>query len=214
MKFFLPLLHFLLNIGYFGPLLMGVLDSSFLVLPFGNDLLVVGLVAHNHHGIPLYVLSAACGSTLGALALALVSRKLGEEGIARLAGQNKYDRLKNRIGSHAGPAIAIGGMAPPPFPFTMVIAAAAALDYSLWKLLAINFVTRACRFALLSWLAVKFGQQFMSIAKSKPFEYGMAIFIFLCVVGSAFSIWRWLRRSRGGRKGQSENQNQSQSRSK
>lgn len=198
MKFFLPLLHFVFSIGYFGPLLMGVLDSSFLVLPFGNDILVVGLVAHNHHGIPLYVLSAACGSTIGALLLALVSRKIGEEGISRLAGQKRYEKLKNRIGSHAGPAIALGGLAPPPFPFTMVIAAAAALDYSLWKLLAINFLTRACRFALLSWLALKFGQQVMAIAKSKPFEWGMAAFIFLCIVGSAYSLWRWFRHSRRG----------------
>jgi len=195
-KFFLPLLHFIFSIGYFGPFLMGILDSSFLVLPFGNDILVVGLVAHNHYGIPLYVLSAACGSTLGVFMLALVSRKIGEEGISKLAGQKRYEKLKNRIGSHAGPAIALGGLAPPPFPFTMVIAAAAALDYSLWKLLAINFVTRACRFALLSWLALKFGQQVLAIAKSKPFEWGMAAFIFLCIVGSAFSLWRWFRRSR------------------
>lgn len=196
MKFFLPLLHFIFSIGYFGPLLMGILDSSFLVLPFGNDILVVGLVAHNHHGIPLYVLSAACGSTIGVFLLALVSRKIGEEGISKLAGKKRYEKLKNRIGSHAGPAIALGGLAPPPFPFTMVIAAAAALDYSLWKLLAINFVTRACRFALLSWLALEFGQQVMAIAKSTPFEWGMAAFIFLCIVGSAFSIWRWFRHSR------------------
>ena len=79
----------------------------------------------------------------------------------------------------------------------MVIAAAAALDYPIWKLLAINFVSRASRFMLLSWLALKFGQQVLAIAKSKPFEWSMAVFIFLCVVGSAFSIWRWLRSSRG-----------------
>lgn len=196
MKFFLPLLHFLFEINYFGPLLMGVLDSSFLMLPFGNDLLVVGLVARNHHGIPWYVLSAACGSTIGALLLALVSRKIGEEGISKLAGKKKYDRLKNHIGSHAGPVIFIGGLAPPPFPFTMVIAAAAALDYSIWRLLSINFAARAIRFALLSWLALKFGKQVMAIAKSQPFEWGMAAFIFLCVVGSVFSLWRWFRRSR------------------
>ena len=196
MKFFLPLLHFIFSIGYFGPFLMGILDSSFLVLPFGNDILVVGLVAHNHHGIPLYVLSAACGSTMGVLMLALVSRKIGEEGISKLAGQKRYEKLKKRVGAHAGPAIALGGLAPPPFPFTMIIAAAAALDYSLWKLLAINFVTRACRFALLSWLALKFGQQVLAIAKSKPFEWGMAAFIFLCIVGSAYSLWRWFRKSR------------------
>jgi len=193
-KFFLPLLHFLFHINYFGPLLMGVLDSSFLMLPFGNDLLVVGLVAHNHRGIPWYVLSAACGSTLGALALALVSRKIGEEGISKLAGKKKYDRLKNHIGSHAGPVILLGGLAPPPFPFTMIIAAAAALDYPIWRLLTVNFLARATRFALLSWLAVTFGQQVLEIAKSKPFEWGMAAFISLCVVGSVFSLWRWFRR--------------------
>lgn len=194
MKFFLPLLHFLFHINYFGPLLMGVLDSSFLMLPFGNDLLVVGLVAHNHRGIPWYVLSAACGSTLGALALALVSRKIGEEGISKLAGKKKYDRLKNHIGSHAGPVILLGGLAPPPFPFTMIIAAAAALDYPIWRLLTVNFLARATRFALLSWLAVTFGQQVLEIAKSKPFEWSMAAFISLCVVGSVFSLWRWFRR--------------------
>lgn len=51
-------LHFLLHIGYFGPLVMGVLDSSFLILPFGNDLTVVGMVAHHHQGAGWYILSA------------------------------------------------------------------------------------------------------------------------------------------------------------
>lgn len=197
MKFLHPLLHFLFHIGYFGPLLMGVLDSSFLFLPFGNDLLVVGLVASHHHGAWLYVLAAACGSTLGVLVLALVSRKLGEEGIRKLAGEKQYNRLKDHIGKHAGPAIAIGGLAPPPFPFTMVIAAAAALDYSLWRLLVINFLARGARFAVLAWLAMRFGRQVLSIAKSSSFKWGVGIFIFLCVVGSAFSIWKWLRRTRG-----------------
>ncbi len=45
MKFPIVLFRFLFHIGYLGPLVMGVLDSSFLVLPFGNDLLIVGLVA-------------------------------------------------------------------------------------------------------------------------------------------------------------------------
>jgi membrane protein YqaA with SNARE-associated domain len=195
-KFFLPLLHFLFTIGYFGPFLMGVLDSSFLVLPFGNDLLVVGLVAQHHHLVWLYVLAAACGSTVGVLALALVSRKLGEEGIRKLAGQKKYERLKKRVGTHSGIAIAIGCLAPPPFPFTMVIAASAALGYSLWRLLAINFLARAARFTLLAWLALKFGHQVLAIAKSDPFKWSMGIFILLCLAGSAFSIWNWLRKSR------------------
>lgn len=197
MKFFRPLLHLLFHIGYFGPLLMGIMDSSFLMLPFGNDLVVVGLVARHHHGAPWYVLSAACGSTIGVFLLSLVSRKLGEEGLSRMMGKKRYDSLKNRIGKNSGIAVLLGGLAPPPFPFTMVIAAAAALGYSLWRILTINFLARAARFALLSWLAVRFGLQILAIAKSAPFEWAMGAFIFLCIAGSAFSIWRWMRHTRG-----------------
>jgi hypothetical protein len=34
-RFLRPLLHFIFHLGYFGPLVMGALDSSFLILPFG-----------------------------------------------------------------------------------------------------------------------------------------------------------------------------------
>ncbi len=196
MKYVMPLLQFILHLGYFGPLVMGVLDSSFLVLPFGNDLVVVGLVAQNHKGFPWYVLSAACGSTCGALLLALVARKLGEEGIQRFAGKRRYDKMKNRVGSHSGVAIALAGLAPPPFPFTTVIAGAAALKYPIWRLLTINFFARSVRFTLLSILALRFGRQILNVAKSTPFEWGMAVFIGLCTIASALSIVHWLRKPR------------------
>ena len=189
-------LYWIFSLGYFGPFVMGVLDSSFLVLPFGNDLVVIGLVAQHHHGVPWYVLSAACGSTVGACILALVARKVGEEGICRIAGQKRYDRLKNRVGTHSGLAVAIGGLAPPPFPFTMVIAAAAALKYPLWKLLSVNFCARALRFTLFSLLALKFGKQIIAIGKSAPFEWSMVGFIAVCLVATGFSVWHWLQKPR------------------
>ncbi len=194
MKFLRPLLHFIFHLGYFGPLVMGVLDSSFLILPFGNDLVVVGLVAAHPHGMVGYVLMAAVGSTLGALLLALVARKLGEEGIERFAGKRSLERVKNRVGKNAGVAVAIGGLAPPPFPFTTVIAGAAALGYPLWRIAVINFFARLTRFVLLSLLAMHYGRQVLRIAKSAPFEWTMGAFILLCAVGSGFSIAHWMRK--------------------
>jgi membrane protein YqaA with SNARE-associated domain len=195
-KLLSPLLSFLFHIGYFGPLVMGILDSSFLVLPFGNDLVVLGLVAQHPNGTPWYVLSAACGSTIGAAILAIVSRKLGEEGLRKIVGEKRYPKLKKRIGNHSAAAVAVAGLAPPPFPFTTVIAAVSAFDYSLWRILLINFVTRAARFTVLSVLAMKFGKQVLRIAQSAPFEWAMAVFIALCLVASGFSIWHWLRKPR------------------
>jgi membrane protein YqaA with SNARE-associated domain len=186
MKILAPLLHFIFGLGYFAPLVMGILDSSFLVLPFGNDLLIVVLVAHHHADAPWLILMAACGSTIGVLLLALVSQKLGEAGVSRIAGE-KF-------------AITVGALAPPPFPFTVVIAAVAALDYPIWRILIFNFIARAARFAIIAVLAIEFGRAVLRIAKSWPFELAVIIFIALCAIASVFSIWRWLRRSRDKKK--------------
>lgn len=193
-KILQPLLHLLLHLGYLGPFFMGVLDSSFLILPFGNDLLVVLLVARHPHSFVWYVLAAACGSTVGALLLALVARKLGEEGITKIAGKRRYDRLKSRLDRRAALAIAIGGIAPPPFPFTTVIAGTAALNYPIWRILTVNFFARAIRFTLLSLLAMRYGQQVLAVANSAPFKWSMGVFIALCLIASVFSIARWLKK--------------------
>jgi membrane protein YqaA with SNARE-associated domain len=193
MNFLSTLFGFLFRIGYLGPLVVGILDSSFLILPFGNDFVVVGLVAQHHEATPWYVLSAALGSTLGVLLLALVSRKLGEQGLRRIAGARRYETLSKRIKSHAGLAIAIGGLAPPPFPFTTVIAAVSALNYPLWRTLAINFVARLARFTLLALIALKFGSKVLLIAKSAPFEWAMTAFIAACLIASGYSVWKWLQ---------------------
>jgi membrane protein YqaA with SNARE-associated domain len=175
---------------------MGVLDSSFLILPFGNDFVVVGFVALHPRGVAGCVLAAACGSTLGALLLAVVARKLGAEGFARLAGKRRFDRLKKRMGDHAGIAVAIGGLAPPPFPFTTVIAAAAVLGYPLRRILIINFLARLVRFTLLALLAIRFGRQVTQVAQSEPFEWTMIVFIVLWILASGFSIAHWMRAPR------------------
>jgi membrane protein YqaA with SNARE-associated domain len=200
---FAPFLHFLFHVGYFGPFVLGIFDSSFLVVPFGNDILVVGLIAHHHAGFPFYVISAACGSTVGVLLLASIARKFGEEGIRKVAGQKQFERLKNRIGKRAGIAVAIGCLAPPPFPFTMVIAAASALGYSLGRLAAINFVARAVRFTVLGFLALKFGTAILHIAKTPAFVWSMVVFIALCLIASVFSIWHWVHSTRSGETAQS-----------
>lgn len=199
-NFFSGFLQFIFRMGYFGPLVMGILDSSFLVLPFGNDLVVVGMVAHNPHGAPWYILSAACGSAIGVLLLSLVARKLGEEGIKKVAGEKRFQNLRKRIGKRAGLAVAAAGLAPPPFPFTVVIAMVAAVDYPIWRIMLFDFFSRAVRFAALAVLAVEFGDAVTSITKSSAFQWAMIVFIAGCVAASAFSIWSWWRKTRGLKK--------------
>jgi membrane protein YqaA with SNARE-associated domain len=195
-KFLHPFLQFLLHLGYFAPFMMGVLDSSFLILPFGNDLLVVVLVSRHHQALPFYILAAACGSTAGAFILALVAGKIGEEGIRKLAGEKQFKKLESRVNKRGGVAILLATLAPPPFPFTMVIATAAALGYSRLRLLSFNLLGRAIRFTVLGLLALKFGGTVLRVAHSSPFRWSMGIFVALCLLGSGFSIWHWISHTR------------------
>ncbi|MBV8866711.1 MAG: hypothetical protein JO210_15060 [Acidobacteriaceae bacterium] len=198
-KFFRPILHFLFHLGYFGPFVMGICDSSFLFLPFGNDLLVVALTARRHDGYLLYVLSAVLGSTLGVFFLDLIARRIGEAGVTRVAGQRRFEYLKRKIGQHGGKALVVGCLAPPPFPFTMVVAVNSALEYPRRRLLLIVAISRAVRFLILGALAIKFGRVIISIANSSGFKYFMYAFTALCLAGSVLSITTWVRKSRSRR---------------
>ena len=180
---------------------MGVLDSSFLFLPFGNDLLVVALVARHHSGYLLYVLAAACGSTAGVFLLDLIARRLGEEGIRRVAGNRQYEYLERKIRQRGAIALIVACLAPPPFPFTPVIAISSALEYPRRRLLAMVAAGRTARFLVIGALAIRFGRVIIRWANSGAFREVMIAFIFICFAGSGYSVYNWLRkaRSRGAR---------------
>jgi membrane protein YqaA with SNARE-associated domain len=196
---FYGLLRFLFHAGYLGPFLMGVMDSSFLFLPFGNDVLVVLMVARNHQGYPFYVLSAVCGSSLGVFLMDLVARKSGEAGVRKVAGDKRFERLRNKVSRHGALALVVGCLAPPPFPFTMVVATESTLGYPRARLLALVAAARGARFLVLGYLAIRFGEAILRIAKTPAFEWTIVGFAVLCAVGSVFSIMKWLRRGRPGR---------------
>jgi membrane protein YqaA with SNARE-associated domain len=191
-----PLFVWLLSLGLFGPLIFGIADSSFLFLPFGNDLLVVILTVNNRPHLPWYVATAAIGSTLGVLLLDAVCRKGGEEGLKRMMKPRRLEYFKRHMSNQAAIAIGLACLAPPPFPFTVVIASASAFAYPRARLLGLVFMTRAVRFSIVGWLAIRFGRDILRIAREPETTWIMLGFIAVCIIGSAFQIMQWVRRSR------------------
>jgi len=187
------LLSAMMHLGIFGPVLLGILDSSFFFFPFGNDLLVVLLVSRDHQKLYSYVPAAAVGSALGVFLLDMVARKGGEQGLQKLMKPKRFDWLKKKIGERAAFAIVVACIAPPPFPFTAAVAAASALQYPKARLLTFVFVARCIRFVLVGIAAIWFGTRILVIAKSTGFQWFLAGFIILCVLGSVISVRRWIR---------------------
>ena len=186
----------LFQLGGFGLLILGVLDSSFLFMPLGNDLLIVALSAGRHARVPYYVLMATAGSVLGCLVTDVISRRGGEVGLERNMSRRRMEYIKKKIDQRAGLAIGFAALMPPPFPFTPFIAGAAAFQYPRKKLLGVIAVARLLRFSIEGLLAIRFGRSILSLAKSPAVENVVIALIVIAIGGSAFSIYRMIRRSR------------------
>lgn len=190
-------LRTLVRLGMPGLFLMSALDSSFLVLPFGNDLLLIALVSSNRQSLiwMAYVLVSAVGSVLGVFVVDLLMRKAGEKGLERFVKPKRLERLKKKLENKLGATVFVATLLPPPFPFTPVIMTASALQCSRRKLLLAVFVGRILRYAAEAILAIFFGRQVIAYLNSDVVSYIVYGLVALAVVLSTLSLLRWLKRS-------------------
>jgi membrane protein YqaA with SNARE-associated domain len=194
-----PLAHFFFALGGFGLVLLGVLDSSFLMMPLGNDLLVVALTASNRSHMPYYVVMATLGSSLGVALAHIVSSKGGKKLIEGEKKSKRVEYVERKIDKYGGWAIALAALAPPPFPFTPFIVVPAALQYPRAKMIWIVAGCRAIRFAIEGWLALLYGKRILALAKSPALMWGIGALVVISIIGSAFSIWGWLKKGKSAR---------------
>jgi Uncharacterized membrane-associated protein len=185
------------KLGGIGLVLVGLFDSSFLFMPLGNDLLMLGLTANHHARLLYYAAMATAGSLAGCFITDWIARKGGEEGLQKMLPRNRIEYLKKRVRNNTGWPIALAAILPPPFPFTAVVAGAAALQYPRRKLLLILGVMRYIRFAGIGILSIFFGRQILDISQHPFVEYSVLGLVVLAIAGSAVSIFKWTRRGTG-----------------
>jgi membrane protein YqaA with SNARE-associated domain len=190
-------LRFFRRLGIFGLFLLSALDSSFLVLPFGNDLLLIALTSSNRQGLTwiAYVLVSAIGSVVGVFVIDLIMRKAGEKGLERFVSQRRIEKLKSKMETKTGVSLFVATLMPPPFPFTPAVMTASALQYPRKKLLGVIFVGRLLRFGIEAVLALYFGRQLIAYINSDVLAYFVYALIAIAIVASSFSLFRWLKRN-------------------
>ena len=189
--------RFFRRLGMFGLLLLSALDSSFLVLPFGNDLLLIALVSSNREG-PMwiaYVVASAIGSVIGVFVIDLLMRKAGEKGLERFLSKKRIEQVKSKIENKAFITVFLATLVPPPFPFTPAVMTASALQFPKAKLLGAVFVGRLVRFGIEAILALYFGRQVIAFLNSDVVTYVVYVLIAIAIVLSTLSLLRWLKRS-------------------
>jgi len=189
-------LRFFLRLGIFGLFLMSALDSSFLVLPFGNDLLLIALVSSNRDSLIwiAYVIVSALGSVVGVFFVDLIMRKAGETGLERFISRKRIDKLKAKVENKAGVTVFVATLIPPPFPFTPAVMTASALQSPRGQLLLAVFLGRLLRFGIEAVLALYFGRQLIAFMNSDVVTYIVYALIGMAVILSTLSLLRWLKR--------------------
>jgi membrane protein YqaA with SNARE-associated domain len=190
------LARFFFSLGGVGLLLLGILDSSFLFMPLGNDLLVVALTAAHRQRMLYYVAMATVGSVIGVAITHWVSAKGGQKGIEGETKSRQVAYIERKVHEHGGIAIATAALMPPPFPFTPFIIVAAALQYPRKKMLLIVAGCRAARFAIEGWLALAYGRGIIRLAQSPAVQTFIMVLVAISIAGSAWSIYGWVRKGR------------------
>lgn len=189
------LISFLVGLGAGGPFLLEALDSSFFYVPLANELLLFALI-HGGGGSAsswmwvVYALSGATGTVAGVTLLDLVMRRVGSDGVERLAGRKRFVKLKEKVERNTGRVVFVASMLPPPFPFRFTMMTASALQCARGRMLVSVFAGRAVRFAAEALLILYFGRRFLDFMNSDVFNYVVYGLTLAAVAGSAFTIFR------------------------
>ena len=178
-----------------GIFLLSAIDSSFLFLPLGNDLVFIALTARRHEYMFYYAAMAAAGSVAGVFFTDVVSRKGGEKSLERHVSKRRLAYIQRQVEERAGVALVLASIMPPPFPFTPFIIAAAALKYPRSKMLAIIGPVRLARFLTEGALAVHYGRGILRLAQTSAVQRAVFAIMVISIVGSVWSVYSWVRKS-------------------
>jgi membrane protein YqaA with SNARE-associated domain len=184
------------HLGGFGLLALGILDSSFLFAPFGADLLVIAMTARRYVLMPYYTLMATAGSLLGCAAIDWLGRKQGEKWLQAHFPRRRLEYVSSRVRKNAAWALALASLMPPPFPFTVFVAAASTLKYPRKKLFIVIGLSRLLRYTIEGVLAIMIGEKVLRLSRTRSIEDVIAGLVFISIAGSVISVYGWIKGSK------------------
>jgi membrane protein YqaA with SNARE-associated domain len=182
------------RLGGFGLILMGILDSSVIPTPGGQDALTIVLAARERESWLYYAAMATIGSVIGGYLTYRLGRKGGEEALERRLSKKRMESVRRAFERWGFATLFVPAILPPPVPMSPFLLGAGAMNYPVKKYLLALTAGRAIRFTLVAYLASLFGR---SLFKLFADHYGkilvglIAAAVLACVV---FFFYRFRRK--------------------
>ena len=180
-----------------GVVVLAALDSTiFFSLPFGIDAAVVILAARARDVWWIVPFLATAGSVAGAALTFWMGVKIGEKGLDRWVPEKRLDQIHDRVREKGAVALAVLDLIPPPFPFTLFVLAAGALEVDARVFFFTLVACRIFRFGLEAVLAIVYGRRILAWLDSDLFHDIVAFFTVLAIALTTMSIVKIVRTTR------------------
>jgi membrane protein YqaA with SNARE-associated domain len=187
--------NWLTTFGVFGLFTVTLLDSAFVPLPSGPDLILITLSVAEPRWMPIYALAATIGSTIGCTFLYLAARRAGMRALRRM-GAERRERLENLLGRYDMLAVMVPSLMPPPFPFKPFVLAAGVFKLKTARFVIAISVGRGMRYLVEGWIAVELGEEAWPYIK----KHGLKVLIVVAAIFVASLAFKFYRlRSRSSR---------------
>jgi membrane protein YqaA with SNARE-associated domain len=180
-----------------GVFAVSALDASVIpmAIPGSTDLLLLWLISHG--GNPwLLVAIAVAGSLLGGYTTWHLGKKGGEAALERFVPRRLQKRVRGWSQQHSILAVMLPAMLPPPIPLWPFLLAAGALGVTWQRFLAAFGAGRALRYALVGWLAVRYGRHVIRLWSATLDKWSAPIgwtFGILMAASLAYGLWKFRR---------------------
>jgi membrane protein YqaA with SNARE-associated domain len=178
--------------GSLGVFSIALLDSALVPLPGGVDVVVISLSHHTPALMPLYVLAAVAGSTIGSLIPYSIARATGEAALRKFSAERREQALRF-INRYDVWGLLLASVLPPPFPFKLIVLSAGAFRMQRWRFICAMIVGRSFRFVLEGLAAVRYGNQATALFKQHYPKIGLGV---AAAIIAVFLLHNLLKRRR------------------
>ena len=183
--------------GPLGLFAIAFLDSFAIPMPGGVDVALLLLTVSHQTGrtswMLLYATMAVLGSTAGCVGLYLISRRAGHRALDRFSEQ-KRKRVEDLLDRYDVLSVLVASLMPPPFPFKLFVVSAGVFRFSLLRFTVAIAVGRAVRYLLEGFLAVRFGDDALTIVQRYSTPISLAVIGLLLIVFISRTLIRRARR--------------------
>ncbi len=177
-------------------MLVALVDSSFLTVPEGNDLLIVVLSAGKSWSRMLtYVGLTIAGSIMGCILLYAVGRKGGSPLLKLKFSDSAIRRVENIYSRFGVLSVVVPSILPPPCPFKIFVLSAGVFRLNPPKFIGAVAVGRTIRYMTWGVLAVLYGNSIKLFIQTSLREIGVSVLIIL-VLAVAIGVTVYYRKSR------------------